>query len=153
EDALRPALDAIVAGGASSAYIVLTRGAFPMETPLCFASGFASDAYSHLNPQILALTETQDRVVMATLAGNRNLFFEDNKPRPESLIALALRHEGLYYGSLWAAYAQRHAFVDSELKFVNTIASQATLAIANIRLFMTVEVSRRQLEAILNSTP
>ncbi|OQY89995.1 MAG: hypothetical protein B6D38_05355 [Anaerolineae bacterium UTCFX1] len=153
EDALRPALDAIVAGGASSAHIVLTRGAFPMETPLRFASGFASDAYSYLNPQILALTETQDRVVMAVLAGNRNLLFEDNQSRPESLIALALRHEGLYYGSLWAAYAQRHTFVDSELKFVNTIASQATLAIANIRLFMTVEVSRRQLEAILNSTP
>ena len=152
-DAIRPALEAIVASGASSARIVLMRDMLPVETPLRFADGLEQDVYMHLDQQILALTEDQERVVMATLARNRGLLLDPNLPQPESMIALALRHEGRYYGALWAAYNQQHIFTESDLKFMSTLASQATLAIANIRLFMTVEVSRRQLEAILNSTP
>ena len=152
-DALRPVLEAVVASGASSARIVLMRDMLPVETPLRFADGLEQDVYMHLDQQILALTEEQERVVMATLARNRGLLLDPNLPQPESMIALALRHEGRYYGTLWAAYSQQHIFTESDLKFMTTLASQATLAIANIRLFMTVEVSRRQLEAILNSTP
>ncbi len=152
-DALRPVLEAVVAGGASSARIVLVRDMLPVETPLRFADGLEQDVYMHLDQQILALTEEQERVVMATLARNRGLLLDPNLPQPESMIALALRHEGRYYGTLWAAYNQQHVFTESDLKFITTLASQTTLAIANIRLFMTVEVSRRQLEAILNSTP
>lgn len=152
-DALRPVLEAVIASGASSARIVLVRDMLPVETPLRFADGLEQDVYMHLDQQILALTEEQERVVMATLARNRGLLLDPNLPQPESMIALALRHEGRYYGTLWAAYNQQHIFTESDLKFMTTLASQATLAIANIRLFMTVEVSRRQLEAILNSTP
>ncbi|MCC6500872.1 MAG: GAF domain-containing protein [Anaerolineales bacterium] len=152
-DAIRPVLEAVVASGASSARILLLRDMLPFETPLRFADGVEQDVYMHLDQQVLALTEQQERVVMATLARNRGLLLDPNLPQPASLIALALRHEGRYYGTLWAAYNQQHVFTESDLKFMTTLASQATLAIANIRLFMTVEVSRRQLEAILNSTP
>jgi len=78
---------------------------------------------------------------------------DPNLPYPESLIALALRHENRYYGVLWAAYNKQRIFSDADLRFISTLASQASLAVANIRLFLTVELSRRQLEAILNSTP
>ncbi len=152
-DALRPVLEAIVSSGASSARIILVRDMLPVETPLRFADGLEQDVYMHLDQQVFALTEQQERVVMATLAHNRTLLLDPNLPQPESLIALALRHEGRYYGTMWAAYNQQHIFTESDLKFMSTLASQATLAIANIRLFMAVEVSRRQLEAILNSTP
>lgn len=152
-DAVRPALEALVSSGASSARIILQREMLPAETPLRFADGLEQDVYMHLDQQIVGLTEQQERVVMATLAHNRALLLDPNLPQPESLIALALRHEGRYYGTLWAAYAQQHVFTESDLKFISTLASQATLAIANIRLFMAVEESRRQLEAILNSTP
>jgi signal transduction histidine kinase len=107
----------------------------------------------HLDQQILALTEQQERLVMATLAQSRGLILDPNLPHPESLIAIALRHENKFYGVLWAAYNKQHIFTESDLKFITTLASQASLAVGNIRLFMTVEVSRRQLEAILNSTP
>jgi PAS domain S-box-containing protein len=91
--------------------------------------------------------------VMATLSRTRGLVLDPNLPYPESLIALALRHENRYYGVLWAAYNKQRAFSDADLRFISTLASQASLAVANIRLFLTVELSRRQLEAILNSTP
>ena len=69
------------------------------------------------------------------------------------MIAIALRHENRYYGALWAAYNKQRVFTEADVRFISTLASQAALAVTNIRLFLTVEVSRRQLEAILNSTP
>src|SRR5512138_2823140 len=90
---------------------------------------------------------------MATLSRTRGLVLEPSLPHPESLIALALRHENRYYGVLWAAYNKQRIFTEADLRFISTLASQASLAVANIRLFLTVELSRRQLEAILNSTP
>ena len=107
----------------------------------------------HMDQQILGLAEQEERLVMATLSRTRGLVLDPNLPYPESLIALALRHEDRYYGVLWAAYNKQHVFTDADLRFISTLASQAALAVTNIRLFLTVEVSRRQLEAILNSTP
>ncbi|HEX9840870.1 MAG TPA: ATP-binding protein, partial [Anaerolineales bacterium] len=111
------------------------------------------DVYMHLDQQILSLTEEQERLVMATLSRTRGLVLDPNLPHPESLIAVALRHENRYYGVLWSAYNKQHVFSESDIRFISTLASQAALAVVNIRLFLTVEVSRRQLEAILNSTP
>src|SRR5512142_1596210 len=107
----------------------------------------------HLDQQILSLTEQQERLVMAVLTRTRGLDLDSNLPNPESLIAVALRHESRYYGVLWAGYKTQHVFSDADIRFISTLASQAALAVANIRLFLTVEASRRQLEAILNSTP
>ncbi|MGE5775574.1 MAG: ATP-binding protein, partial [Chloroflexota bacterium] len=154
-DALQPVLEAVVANGASAARIVLAREMMPnaVETPLRFAYGPEQDVYMHLDQQILGLAEQQDRVVMATLSRTRGLVLDPNLPHPESLMALALRHENRYYGVLWAAYSKQRAFTEADLRFISTLASQASLAVANIRLFLTVEQSRRQLEAILNSTP
>src|SRR5574339_546472 len=154
-DALRPVLEALVDNGATSARIVLLREMLPtpVETQLKFADGVEQDVYMHLDQQMLALTEQQERVVMATLTRTRGLVLDPNLPHPESLIALALRHENRYYGVLWAAYNRQRVFSEADLRFISTLASQASLAVANIRLFLAVELSRRQLEAILNSTP
>ena len=154
-DALRPVLEAVVAHGASSARIILLREVLPtpVETPVRFADGVEQDVYMHLDQQILGMAEEQERIVMATLSRTRGLILDPNLPYPESLIALALRHENRYYGVLWAAYNKQRVFSEADLRFITTLASQASLAVANIRLFLTVELSRRQLEAILNSTP
>jgi PAS domain S-box-containing protein len=131
------------------------RDTFPttVETPVKFADGLEQDVYMHLDHQILSLTEQQERLVMATISRNRGLMLDPNLPQPESLIAVALKHENRYYGVLWAAYNKQRIFNEADIRFISTLASQAALAVANIRLFLTVEVSRRQLEAILNSTP
>src|SRR5215207_9585459 len=154
-EALQPVLEAVVANGASSARIILLREMLPtpVETPVRFAYGTEQDVYMHLDQQVLALAEQQERLVMASLSRTRGLVLDPNLPYPESLIALALRHENRYYGVLWAAYNKQRAFTEADLRFITTLASQASLAVANIRLFLTVELNRRQLEAILNSTP
>jgi PAS domain S-box-containing protein len=154
-DALRPVLEAVIANGASSAAIVLNRDIFPTAafTPVRFADGLERDVYMHLDHQILSLVEKQERLVMATISRSRGLILDPNLPQPESLIAIALRNERRFYGVLWAAYNKQRIFTEADLRFISTLASQAALAVTNIRLFLTVEMSRRQLEAILNSTP
>jgi PAS domain S-box-containing protein len=66
---------------------------------------------------------------------------------------VALKHDNRYYGVVWAGFEQPRKFSDSDVRFVTTLAGQAALAVANAHLFLSVEASRRQLEAILNSTP
>jgi signal transduction histidine kinase/HAMP domain-containing protein/predicted membrane protein len=155
DEALAPVIKAVADSGASSARIMLVRDMIPspVEINLRFSSGPDKDAYMHLDQQILALTEEQERLVMAVLSRTRGLDIDPGLPNPESLIAVALRHESRYYGVLWAGYKTQHVFSESDIRFISTLASQAALAVANIRLFLTVEASRRQLEAILNSTP
>ena len=54
---------------------------------------------------------------------------------------------------MWASYEQTRNFSDADIRFVTTLAGEAALAVANAHLFLNVEVARRQLEAIINSTP
>jgi signal transduction histidine kinase/HAMP domain-containing protein len=154
-EALEPILKAVTDSGASSARIMLVRDMIPspVEINLRFAHGPEKDVYMHLDQQLLSLTEQQERLVMAALTRTRGLDLDPKLPNPESLIAIALRHESRHYGVLWAGYKMQHVFTEADIRFISTLASQAALAVANIRLFLTVEASRRQLEAILNSTP
>lgn len=155
DEALDAILKAVVESGASAARIVLVREMMPglVEIPVRYASGPEKDLYAHLDQQILALTERQERLVIAALSRTRSLDLDPSLPHPESLSAVALRHENRYFGVLWAAYKKQKIFNESDLRFLTTLASQAALAVANIRLFLAVDASRRQLETILNSTP
>jgi len=154
-EALDAILKALVDSGASSARIVLVRKMIPglVEIPIHYASGAEKDTYKYLDQQILALNEKQERLVMAALSRIRGLELDPNLPHPESLSAVALRHENRYFGVLWAGYKKQRVFTEADIRFITTLASQAALAVANIRLFLAVEASRRQLETVLNSTP
>jgi two-component system NtrC family sensor kinase len=155
DEALDAILKAVADSGASSARIVLVRDMIPglVEIPIRYSSGPEKDVYMHLDQQILALNEKKDRLVMAAVTRTRGLDLDPSLPNPESLSAVALRHENRYFGVLWAAYKKQHVFTEADISFLTTLAGQAALAVANIRLFLAVEASRRQLETILNSTP
>lgn len=155
DDALDAILEALVKSGASSARIVLVRDMIPglVEIPYRYSSGPEKDTYAHLDLQILSMTEKQERIVMAVLSRTRGLDLDPSLPHPESLSAVALRHENRYFGVLWAAYKKQKVFGEADIRFISTLASQAALAVANIRLFLAVDAGRRQLETILNSTP
>jgi len=155
DEALDAILEAVVKSGASSARIVLVRDMIPglVEIPYRYSSGPEKDVYAHLDQQILSLNERQERLVMATLSRTRGLDIDPSLPHPESLSAIALRHENRYFGVLWAGYKKQKVFNEADIRFITTLASQAALAVANIRLFLAVDAGRRQLETILNSTP
>jgi len=156
QDAVKPVLDAILSTGANSVSVVLSPSILPdtfVELPSRFSSGAVQDIYAHLDDQILALAQNQEKIVLPNLSRSRELHLDQNMPQPLALLAVALRHENRYYGVVWAGYEQPRMFSESDIRFVTTLAGQAALAVANAHLFLSVEASRRQLKAILNSTP
>lgn len=156
QDAVKPVLEAVLATGASAVRVVLSPAILPktsIELPSRFGLGSAMDKYAHFDEQILQHVQAQDRLVLSNLTRPRTLVLDPNLPQPASLLAVAMRHENRYYGAMWAAYDQPRTFSESDARFVTTLAGQAALATSNAHLFLSVEASRRQLEAILNSTP
>ncbi len=157
-EAVQPVLDSALATGASSARVVLTPTVVPeldgdSSTPVSFGGGPSQNLYRDLDEQVLALTRQQDRLVLSNLYRPRLLNFAPGAPRPESLMAVALKHENNYYGTLWTAYDQPHTFSEEEVRFMVTLGGQAALAAANARLFLNAEIGRRRLESILASSP
>lgn len=156
QDAVKPVLEAILATGANSVRVALSPLILPdsyVELPARFAIGNAGEAYAHFDDQILTLAQSQQKIVIPNLTRSRELDLDPSKSQPLALLAIALRHENRYYGVVWAGYEQPRKFSDSDVRFMTTLAGQAALAVANSHLFLNVEAGRRQLEAILNSTP
>jgi len=158
EGSMQPILESAVAIGAASARVILAPAIVPVlesevQAPLHFGCGPASDMFSYLDEQVLSLTRQQERVILTSLTRPRLFGFPPGSFRPQALLAIALRHENLFYGALWVAYEQPHQFPEEEVRYLVTLAGQAALAAANARLFLTSEIGRKQLEAILASTP
>jgi PAS domain S-box-containing protein len=158
EAALQPVLESALVTGACSARVVLAMAMVP-ETdaespgPLTYGVGPASEIYRDLDEQIVFLARQQERVQLTNLTRPRLLVFSQGYPRPQALLAIALRHENRFFGALWVAYDQAHQFSEEEVRYLTTLAGQAALAAANARLFLTAESGRQRLEAILASTP
>ena len=158
---VQPILDSALAAGGSAARLVLAPSMAPERqlfgetagAPVSFGVGPSQNLYRGLDEQILALTRGQDRLVLTNLLRPRILNFTPGAPRPESLLAVALRHENQYYGALWITYDQPHPFSEEEVRFMVTLAGQAALAAANARLFLNAEIGRRRMESILASSP
>ena len=156
QDSVKPVLDAILSTGARSVSVVLSPSILPdafVELPSRFAVGAVHDIYEHLDDQILALAQKQERIVIQNLGRSRELGRDENSAQPQALLAVALRRENRYYGVVWAGYDQPRKFSDSDIRFVTTLAGQAALAVSNAHLYLNVEAARRQLEAVIDSTP
>ncbi len=156
-EAVKPILEAALGVGAQSARVVLLPSVVPdlardASKPIVYGKGSSAGKYGYLDEQILRLTREQERLVMPDVADTQLVEIAPSAPRPESLLAVALRHENKYYGTLWIAYEHSHQFSDSEVRFLVTIAGQAALAAANAQHFLNAEIGRQRLAAILAST-
>ena len=153
---VKPVLDAIASTGTNAVHVLLLPSILPetsSDLPSRFAVGAAKDLYSYLDDQILTMAQKQQRIVLPNLSRTRELVLDPTRSNPGALLAISLHHENRYYGVMWAAYKQPRIFSEADVRFAATIAGQASLAVANAHLFLNVEVARRQLEAIITSTP
>jgi PAS domain S-box-containing protein len=160
DEALPPILDgALAATGAAGARIVL----LPKEdwtaqlrflSDQTYTAGEAAPLMAPLDHGVLELTRSEGRVVLDNLARAKAVL--DVSPvvgRLHAVVALALRQETTYYGVLWLAYTTPHAFTETEVNFLTTLAGQAAVAVSNARLFEAADQGRQRLAAILASTP
>jgi PAS domain S-box-containing protein len=156
DEAVKPVLEAAISMGACSARVVLTS-AVPQvldeDNQTRFGIGPFSDVYSSLDAQVLEIARKQERVMFKNLSRVRILNVIPGHPRPQAMLAFALRHENSFYGVFWLGYDQPHLFNEDELRFLTTLAGQAALAAANSQLFQSAEIGRQRLAAILASTP
>jgi len=158
EEAVRPVLESALLAGTSSARLALVHNFLlplyhPTSLPLRFGNGPASEEYAYLDEKIIAITQNQDQVRINNLTRPRLLEIPAQMAHPQALFAIALRHKNEYYGTLWVAYEKPHHFTDEEVRYLTTLAGQAALAVANTRLFLSAELRRQWLEAVLRSTP
>ncbi len=86
------------------------------------------------------MAEKQERIVFPNLSRTRELALDSKQPNPAALLAVALCHENRYYGVMWASYEQMHNFSEADVRFIATLAGQASLAVANVQLLLNVEV-------------
>ena len=158
KDSLQPVLDSSLVTGASSARIVLVQTGLPdmnggSSNTLSYGSGVSCDAFRYLDEQVLALMRQRDKVMVTNFSRPRLFSISPGHLRPEAILAFPLRDDTSYYGAFWLAYNQPRRFSEEEVRFQSTLASQASIAAANGRLFSTAEIGRQRLEAILASTP
>jgi len=156
-ESIYPVLESTLTNGACCARIALAKEALPDfdsngDLPVAFATGPAAQAYAYLDEQILVLTRQHQRVVLTNPYRPKLLHYPSNADIPQALLAIPLRHENQYYGALWAAYDKPHTFSEDEVRFQSTLAGQAALAAANSLHYLSAEIGRQRLAAILAST-
>ena len=158
DDAVQPVLESALSMGASLARVVVSPPLVPdldggpLE-PVRYSVGPAQNLYSDLDEQILRLTREQERLILSSLTRPRIISLTSGLPYPTSLIAFALRYENQSYGALWVAFDQAHTFSEEEIRFLATLSGQAAVAAAKARLFLSAEIGRQRLAAILASSP
>jgi two-component system phosphate regulon sensor histidine kinase PhoR len=118
-----------------------------------YAAGESAAAMAPLDAQLIGLVQRQGTVVISQLErASGSLDVSLLPPGLRSLVAFPLRSDTSFYGILWLCYDHEHAFAQSELTFLSTLAGQTAVAVANSRLLTEAEDGRRQLEAVLEST-
>lgn len=157
-EAVKTILKSALDTGASSARIVLDPSIMPEEVRdqaefTNIGIGPETGKYRFLDNQILEITRDRSPHKLSNPTRMPLLEFGKNDYIPGAVLAVALRHEQNYYGSLWLAFEEPHTFPDSEVRFMVTLAGQAALAASNSQLFMKAEIGRQRLAAILASTP
>jgi PAS domain S-box-containing protein len=150
---------ALKATNASGARIVLVPAEGMQFGPatkgdLTFADGPLAPSMAPLDRGLLDLTRRDGRAVIEHLNRARAVLdVSAVAGKLQALIALPLRQENSFYGTLWLGFDQPHTFSDAEINFLTTLSSQAAVAVANARLFSAAEHDRRNLATIVNSTP
>jgi len=149
---LQGALTATQAAGVRIVLPPATGGLVGLKT---FQAGPVADLMAALDKGVLELTRTETRMAkIENLARARAVLDVTSViGRLTALAALPLRQESMFYGTLWVGYDQPHTFTEAETNLLTTLAGQASVAIANVRLFEAAEAERSRLAAIILSNP
>jgi len=148
---LPPILEgALAATGADGVRIVF---AHKERGPLAFAKGRLGAAMAPLDILVARLVQREPMLRIDNAVRARKLL-ETHRlaDRIGAILALPLRTSQRFQGVLWIAYRDPHAFSESEIGFMTTLAGQAAVFIENVQLFEATEDDRRRLAAILAST-
>jgi signal transduction histidine kinase/HAMP domain-containing protein len=110
--------------------------------------------WSALDQQVLDLCQGRGRIVLENPARARAVLSLQSLTKPiESLMALPLKNEEAFVGTLWLGHGQPHAFSADEINLLSILAGQLGASVANSRLFHQAEQERLRLGTVLEATP
>jgi PAS domain S-box-containing protein len=122
--------------------------------PLTFGEGPASRMMAGFDRQVMSLVQQYQELTLSTPGQVSSKLVPGRKQELpiKALIAMPLTTHDRFQGVFWITYRQSHTFDITELNFLRTLASQASVLVENARLFATAEGGRRRLAAVLAST-
>jgi PAS domain S-box-containing protein len=122
--------------------------------PIAFGEGSINPAMSRHDRQIKDLLQDKKELILQTPDEVNNMLEleGDEEGAPKSLIAFPLLSNDRFLGIFWVSYRQPNQFDQTELNFLRTLSSQASVLVENSRLYATAEGGRRRLAAVLAST-
>lgn len=149
---IEPLLEAALASGAS-----LARLSFLSDhggSGLSFGKGEGHERYEALDAQMGALTRERDQVFVANPARAR-LKVDKGTPYPGSVAAFALKDGKKQLGTLWLAYDEPQRFEpeSSAVRYLETLAAQASTAATNARQYLAARTGQQRMEAVLAAEP
>lgn len=148
-------LTALRSYGATAASLVLTNGSKQGwdDELVSYRSGDEAEDYAYLDRLLLEQVQEEPILVIPSKARIRRMGLPKTAAVPSALAAIALKSTGENAGFIWIVYSQSHRFLDPEIRFLNTLAGQALLAVTNSLLYHKAEVGKKRLESVLTSTP
>ncbi len=142
---------ALQATGADGARVVAFAGR--ERGPVTFQGGELGSVMAPLDITLARLAQREPVLKYENTTRARDTLNIDRlADRVGAILALPLRTSQGYQGVLWVGYRRPRTFTDSEIGFLSTLASQASMLIENTQLFEAAEGGRRRLAAILAST-
>jgi signal transduction histidine kinase/HAMP domain-containing protein len=141
-------------GADSSRLAILGDNLFGINEDIkTFSAGNDADLYKELDKILVDQLREEPIIVIPSKTRIKKLGLEKTTPVPSAVAGISIKDGEKYFGVLWIAYTQTHRFHDEEIRFLNTIASQATLAVSNASLYFNSEIPKKRLESVLASTP
>jgi HAMP domain-containing protein len=122
--------------------------------PLTYGEGPANADMVAFDRRIMKLIRHRNELILSSPGDVIKAL--QNGHLPESnlkmLVALPLVNHERFQGVFWLTYRQNHHLDPTELRFLLTLSSQASVLVENARLYATTEGGRRRLAAVLAST-
>ncbi len=148
-------LEALLKYGADGASLVLVQNDQHSGTRefQSFRTGEEMEEYAYLDQLLLDQVKEENLLIIPSKARIRRLGIPRGMEVPSALAAILLKSDDHDVAYFWLVYNQPHQFNDAEIRFLNTLAGQALLAITNSILYMNAEVGKKRLESVLASTP
>ena len=148
-------LKALLSYGADAASLVLikrtTRG--HEEEFRAYRAGEDAEEYTYLDRALLEQVQEEPILIIPSKSRIRRMGLPKNALIPSALAAISLKSGEEDTAFIWVAYSGSHRFKEPEIRFLNTLAGQALLAVTNSLLYLKAEVGKKRLESVLASTP